>query len=119
VSATGTKTRQPKGVPVGGEFATETHAEPVGVDLTPALPETVFTKRYDTLDEKIEAFQSELNDAVAGLADDANWQSYLETMGKFHRYSGGGGGIIELRECRRAPAVSQRLKLLWRHGQVE
>ena len=88
MTTTSTRTRQPKGAPIGGEFAVETHAEAVGVDLlADTKPETVFTKRYETLDDKIEAFQSELNDAVAGLAEDENWQGYLETMGKFHRYS--------------------------------
>ena len=85
--STATRNRQPKGAPIGGEFAVETRAEPVGVDLTPEPVETVFTKRYETLDEKIEAFHAELNDAVAGLADDENWQAYLDTVSKFHRYS--------------------------------
>ncbi|HEY8721863.1 hypothetical protein [Pengzhenrongella sp.] len=33
MSSTESKTRQPKGVPVGGQFATETRTEPDGVDL--------------------------------------------------------------------------------------
>ena len=115
---TATRSRQPKGAPVGGQFATEAHAEAVGIDLAPPVGETVFTKRYDTLDEKVEAFHAELEQQVADLADDENWTRYLDTMSRFH-HLGGGGGVIELRECRRAPAVSQRLKLLWRHGQVE
>ena len=82
-----TRTRQPKGVPVGGQFATDTHAEAAGVTLVADAPETVFTKRYDTLDEKVEAFHAELEDRVADLADDANWQAYLGIMSKFHRYS--------------------------------
>ena len=113
------RSRDPKGVTTGGRFATETLTEATGTVLTAERPETVFTKRYETLDEKVEAFHAELEDQVAALADDANWNAYLNTMSKFHRYSGGGGRIIELRECRRAPAVSQRLKLLWRHRQVE
>lgn len=95
-----TRTRQPKGVPVGGQFATDAHGEADGVTLVADTPETVFTKRYDTLDEKVEAFHAELEDRVADLADDANWQAYLGIMSKFHRYSGGGALVYELRECR-------------------
>jgi hypothetical protein len=61
---TAVRTRQPRGAPTGGEFATEARAEAVGVDLAPELPETTFTKRYETLDEKIEAFHAELNEAA-------------------------------------------------------
>lgn len=100
MSATATRSRQPKGVPVGGQFATETHAEATGVTLTPAVEETVFTKRYDTLDEKVQAFHDELEQQVADLADDDNWQHYLNTMSKFHRYSGGGVGVFEAQELR-------------------
>lgn len=87
MSATATRSRQPKGVPVGGQFATEAHTEATGVTLAPAAEETVFTKRYATLDEKVEAFHAELEEQIAALADDENWQRYLDTMSQFHRYS--------------------------------
>ncbi len=86
MSAT-TRTRQPKGVPVGGQFATEARSEATGVALAPPAAETVFTKRYDTLDEKVQAFHDELEQQVSALADDENWQHYLNTMSRFHHYS--------------------------------
>jgi antirestriction protein ArdC len=51
------------------------------------VAETVLTKKYDTKQEKTQAFHEELEKHVAGLADDANWNDYLVTMSKFHRYS--------------------------------
>lgn len=81
------KRKREVGGATDGRYATEATPENGGVALLPEKPETVFTKRYETLDDKIDAFQSELNDAVAGLAHDENWQAYLETMGKFHKYS--------------------------------
>jgi antirestriction protein ArdC len=52
-----------------------------------AAVETVFTKKYDTVAEKIKAFHEELEGQVAALADDENWNDYLNTMGAFHKYS--------------------------------
>ena len=87
MSAPATRSRQPRGVPVGGQFAAEMHAEAADVTLTPVVDETVFTRRYATLDEKVEAFHAELEQQIADLADDENWQRYLDTMSQFHRYS--------------------------------
>lgn len=50
-------------------------------------PEIVFTKKYDKVKEKVEAFHAELELAVAGLGDDTNWNNYLHTMSNFHFYS--------------------------------
>jgi antirestriction protein ArdC len=88
MAAVSTRSRQPKGVPVGGQFAAESKTEPT-LTLGTVAPaaETVFTKRYDTLDEKVAAFHDELEKHVADLADDENWTRYLVTMSKFHRYS--------------------------------
>lgn len=86
-SPTSTRSRQPRGVPIGGQFATEQRGESTTV-LTAEVPaDTVFTRRYETLDEKIEAFHGELETAIADLADDENWLAYLDTMSRFHRYS--------------------------------
>lgn len=77
------------------------------------------TRERTATEDKLEVLHYQLIEAVADLATSEGWQRLLAVAARFHDYSGGGGGIIELRECRRAPAVSQRLKLLWRHGQVE
>lgn len=49
--------------------------------------ESPFRKRYESMDEKLAAFQTELDKAVSDLDDDANWHAYLETMSTFHHYS--------------------------------
>lgn len=49
--------------------------------------DSVFTRRYDTQEERLAAIQSELEKRVTSLADDERWQDYLDTMAKFHRYS--------------------------------
>lgn len=57
------------------------------MSLSAGEPESVFTTRYDTLEAKLEAFHAELAEATAALADDENWNHYLATMARFHRYS--------------------------------
>lgn len=83
------------GVPTGGQFAPGSRDE-AGVTLAapevePAQSivdtETVFTAKYKTMDDKIAAYRGELNNAIASLASDEVWHSYLNTMAKFHRYS--------------------------------
>lgn len=116
MSTTSDRTRVPAGVPTGGEFAATTHAES-GVSLADpdaAGPEdagtadpgpgsvveadTVFTRRYPSVEDKIAAFQAELDQGVADLDHDENWQHYLSTIARFHRYSSGRRGIFELLE---------------------
>jgi hypothetical protein len=67
-----------------GQFASQNHCDPLGVCLD---PKDVFHTRYDTMEEKLEAFRGELRDAVDALDGDAEWQSYLDAMAKFHHYS--------------------------------
>lgn len=77
--------RRPKGAPGAGEFTFGAAGE--GSTLTLDAPETTFTARYDSVDEKIAAFGEELERAVEGLIDDEQWHHYLETMSRFHHYS--------------------------------
>jgi antirestriction protein ArdC len=49
--------------------------------------ETVFTKKYDTVGDKVKAFYGELETQVEDLAGDENWNNYLNTMSSFHTYS--------------------------------
>lgn len=93
---TGTKVRKKNtGEPGnGGEFGTIARSEStLGLDADETalpgtvLPETVFTKRYESVDDKIAAFKDELSKGVDALADDAEWHDFLDTMGKFHHYS--------------------------------
>lgn len=50
-------------------------------------PTSAFSQRYDSMEEKLEAFRAELDSRIASLGEDEHWQSYLHTMSKFHRYS--------------------------------
>ena len=52
-----------------------------------ASVEDAFTRRYGTVEEKIAAFQDELNKKIQTLGEDKNWLAYLGTMSRFHRYS--------------------------------
>ena len=65
-------------------------------DVGNVVVETVFTKRYETLDDKIAAFKDELNNGIDALADDAEWHEFLDNMGKFHTYSFGNQMLILL-----------------------
>lgn len=47
----------------------------------------VFRQRYDTMTDKLAAYHDELEKNVAGLAEDDNWNDYLDAMSRFHRYS--------------------------------
>ena len=116
------------GVPAGGQFAATGHTESdISLDApAPAATtwpdksgldssgpggsvvqgESVFTQRYDTLDEKLAVIQSELESAVANLADDDEWNRMLETMGKFHRYSLSNQMLIQLQTAGRGTQVA-------------
>ena len=117
------KKRVGAGVPTGGQFVATGHTES-GVTLdaaaTPAASwpdspsqtrsivprESVFTQRYDTVEEKPVAFQSELEGAVANLADDDEWNSMLDAMSKFPRYSFGNQMLIALQTKGQATRVA-------------
>lgn len=111
------RNRQPKGTPVGGQFAAGARAGAdasvtlVDPDLAPAedQDDSPFRKRYDTFEEKIAAFHDELTKGVEGLKTDSGWLQYLRTMTKFHNYSGGAVGVLDLRECRARRRAQCRL----------
>ena len=77
------------------------------------------TKSPEARRAEAEALHASIAAGVEELRTSQAWMRFLDFSRALHRHSGGGGGIIELRECRRTPAASQRLKLLCRHGQVE
>ena len=92
VMSTATILRQPKGAPIGGEFAAHAHTEAEIVltadgGLTEPAEKSVFRRRYDSPEEKVKAFMAELETQVTELQTDAGWQEYLDVMSKFHNYS--------------------------------
>lgn len=109
--------RQPRGIPVGGQFSTKPLDE-ADVSLGTEAPQEdqqprafadtpeVFTKKYETLDEKVKAFKAELDAAVAGLATDDNWLNYCQTMSRFHRYSASNQMLIMLQTGGKATRVA-------------
>jgi len=66
-----------------GQFAGAVHRDG---DVTLDTPD-VFHARYDTMEEKLEAFRGELKTAMDNLDGDDEWRSYLDAMAKFHHYS--------------------------------
>lgn len=106
-TATGTApNRVPAGVPAGGQFAPGATGESaVTLDIRPDPAHTgatdgadleVFTRRYESVDEKVKAFQEELAAHVESLADDDEWNDYLDTMSRFHAYSPNNQILIHL-----------------------
>lgn len=79
-------------MPTGGQFANMLHAEsnvaldePTGESIVDK--ESSFTKKYDTVDEKLKAIGEELAAAVADLRFDDEWNKMLDVMSRFHHYS--------------------------------
>ncbi len=109
------------GVPAGGQFAVNDHAD-AGLELTgdetsqePASPEpaesivereSMYTQKYASTDEKLAALQGEIAGHVAALADDENWHDYLNAMSQFHRYSFGNQMLIAMQTRGQATRVA-------------
>jgi len=53
-------------------------------------------------EDKLEALHYQLIEAVADLATSDGWARMLAAAARFHDYSGGGVGVFEVHECRRA-----------------
>ena len=94
-----------------GTFGEQHLPEPAGltvaVDDTPEpyRPPEQFTRRYDTLEEKMDAYRHELDGAVRGLEDDAEWTRYLDVQAQFHNYSFHNSLLILL-QCPQATRVA-------------
>jgi len=67
-----------------GRFDGHLRSEPEGALGT--LERPTFTG-YASVQEKVDAMRAELADAVDRLSEDEEWNRFLDTMGKFHRYS--------------------------------
>lgn len=95
----------------GGQFAAAAHTESALALETPAAEsivdrDSVFTQRYDTMDAKLAAIHSELENAVTRLGDDAEWQHMLDTLSRFHNYSFSNQMLIALQTGGEATRVA-------------
>ncbi|MEJ7648204.1 MAG: ArdC-like ssDNA-binding domain-containing protein [Nakamurella sp.] len=113
VSITGERPRVQAGIPTGGQFTASAHGESEVAleDSAPAVPsivdaDTVFTQKYDSVEEKIAALQAELVDKVSDLATDEGWREYLESQKRFHHYSLTNQMLISLQTQGRATRVA-------------
>lgn len=69
-----------------GKFRDKPQAS-AGVALAVAPSGSVFTTRYETLEDKVAAIQAELDARITELSDDESWERLLHTMTKFPKYS--------------------------------
>lgn len=65
---------------------------PTGPALDPLTaaqenPENPFRKKYDTMEEKLAAYQDELDKGIEALQNDEDWHRFLDNMSQFHSYS--------------------------------
>lgn len=71
-----------------GTFGQQHRDEPdTALVVEPFRPPEQFWRKYDSVDEKLEAYKAELLEATRNLADDEEWQRYLEQQASFYNYS--------------------------------
>lgn len=58
--------------------------------------ENPLARRFGSLDEKLEAIHGELEAKIADLGNDEQWQTYLDTMSRFHHYSPSNQLLIQI-----------------------
>lgn len=64
--------------------------------MSSATAENPLARRFGSLDEKLEAIHSELEAKIANLGNDEHWQTYLDTMSRFHHYSPSNQLLIQI-----------------------
>ncbi len=92
-----------------GKFGEQEHDEsgvPLDVPGRAFSPSETFTRRYESVDEKVAAFKVEIDRAVESLADDENWLDYLDMASKFYRYSPTNQLLIAIQTGGRATQVA-------------
>lgn len=112
------RSRQSAGQPTGGEFATEAKGTDTGVTLgggEDAADESivserseVFSTRYETLQEKVDAISAEVDQAFRDLGEDEDFRRFLDFNSRFHRYSFNNTMMIMLQTKGRATRVAGR-----------
>ena len=93
MSTTFVETEHPRGhVKNAGAFSDKEHSQPETGLPQPARLDQFF----DTLEDKLAAMREEIESSVTALADDENWNAYLETTARFHNYSFGNQMLIAI-----------------------
>jgi len=87
-----TQPRQPKGRPVGGQFAAKENPEAdfeLEVEGPATAPQPGTGPALSNLDrtERIKAMQDEIASTIESMSNHEGWQKFLDTTAKFHRYS--------------------------------
>ncbi len=94
-TSTAHRSRRPAGVPTGGQFAPEVHAEPeVALPGATGTGSDTVSFADVTGEDRIRAMQAEIESAVERISDPEEWQRFLETMSRFHTYSFGNAMLI-------------------------
>ena len=69
-----------------------------GASVAPkaAAVKKTYEKKGPTLKDRLDGYKEELQARVSALADDANWNHYLQSMSKFHNYSWNNQILIDI-----------------------
>jgi len=100
--------RQPRGRPIGGQFAVKANPESelelgappepseaaTQVPLEAVEPKVPLGELEKT--ERIKAMHAEIEHAITEMSDHEGWQRFLDTASKFHRYSFGNTILIAM-----------------------
>lgn len=101
-----TQHRQPRGRPIGGQFAAKANPEadleldagperPEAVTQVPsgeAVPKVLLGELEKT--ERIKAMHAEIENAITTMSDHEGWQRFLDSAAQFHRYSFGNTMLV-------------------------
>lgn len=110
------ETDHPRNHPTGRtRFSDKPHSAPEGglagptAESAEAVPGHL-DQFFETLEDKLLAMREEIDTSVAALADDENWNAYLDAMTRFHNYSFGNQMLIALQ---RPDATKVAGKRVW------
>jgi len=100
-----TQLRQPRGRPVGGQFAAKANPE-ADLELDPVVDPPVDPPAPTPVDpsgvvfggmdktERIKAMHAEIENALTNMSDHEGWQKFLDSTAQFHRYSFGNTMLV-------------------------
>jgi len=71
-----------------------------------AVVKKTYEKKGPTLKDRLDGYKEEFQARVSALADDANWNHYLQSMSKFHNYSWNNQILIDIQTKGQATHVA-------------